>query len=386
METEYYIPLVILNIFTIIISLYLFFLFIKSKSFHTYPCYNIIIFSLIILLDNILRILPLSDDDNTTETVMEYIQAYLLVLFDKLILATLATQAFIFYLGVVKTKFYYDHEKAIFIIPFIINLLICNAITAIYIVVNDIHRSEKKLYRYRAASGRSVRRRGPRAHPRGDSLCPGYAFLPEKADAPEAETHESQGSYKYDWPRGNRAAPDIRREREGWTYLHNTWGGDFDYDHYIKTDEDGVDHLVITQCLSYLRTEIFCGDRVLGMHRDFPFRWENGLLLNRESAVVADCSDDAADVEIPDWVQSIAWYVFMDKPKLTSISVPTGVTQFWNAFGGCSGVKTVRLKGSPGENPELEEALRQNCPQAEIIYRQRDPQENPSAVTQPRKG
>ena len=158
METEYYIPLVILNIFTIIISLYLFFLFIKSKSFHTYPCYNIIIFSLIILLDNILRILPLSDDDNTTETVMEYIQAYLLVLFDKLILATLATQAFIFYLGVVKTKFYYDHEKAIFIIPFIINLLICNAITAIYIVVNDIHRSEKKLYYYCGGSDSNLKK------------------------------------------------------------------------------------------------------------------------------------------------------------------------------------------------------------------------------------
>ncbi len=122
METGHYISLYILNIFTIIFSLYLFFLFIKSKSFHTYPCYNIIIFSLIILLDNILRVLPLSDDDEK-KSVMEYIVAFLLVFFDKLILATLATQAFIFYLGVLKTKFYYDHEKAIFIIPFIINLI-----------------------------------------------------------------------------------------------------------------------------------------------------------------------------------------------------------------------------------------------------------------------
>ncbi len=228
---------------------------------------------------------------------------------------------------------------------------------------------------------------GDRALIRAEILCVRdmLSFL-KRLTPRKLKRMKAKGSYKYDWPSGNRAAPDIRREREGWTYLHNTWGGDFDYDHYIKTDEDGVDHLVITECLSYLRAEIFCGDRVLGMHRDFPFRWENGLLLNRESAVVADCSDDAADVEIPDWVQSIAWYVFMDKPKLTSISVPTGVTQFWNAFGGCSGVKTVRLIGNPGENPELEEALRQNCPQAEIIYRQRDPQENPSAVTQPRKG
>ena len=153
METGHYISLYILNIFTIIFSLYLFFLFIKSKSFHTYPCYNIIIFSLIILLDNILRILPLSDDDEK-KSAMEYIVAFLLVFFDKLILATLATQAFIFYLGVVKTKFYYDHEKAIFIIPFIINLIICNAITAIYIVVYGIYKSEKKLYYYCGGSER----------------------------------------------------------------------------------------------------------------------------------------------------------------------------------------------------------------------------------------
>ena len=153
METGHYISLIILNIFTIIFSLYLFFLFIKSKSFHTYPCYNIIIFSLIILLDNILRIIPLSDD-NEKKSVMEYIVAFLLVFFDKLILATLATQAFIFYLGVVKTKFYYDHEKAIFIIPFIINLIICNAITAIYIVVYGIYKSEKKLYYYCGGSER----------------------------------------------------------------------------------------------------------------------------------------------------------------------------------------------------------------------------------------
>ena len=81
MDTGHYISLYILNIFTIIFSLYLFFLFIKSKSFHTYPCYNIIIFSLIILLDNILRVLPLSDDDDEKKSVMEYIVAFLLVFF-----------------------------------------------------------------------------------------------------------------------------------------------------------------------------------------------------------------------------------------------------------------------------------------------------------------
>jgi len=110
-DKKAFIPVLILNILIIIIGLYLSFLLIKSKSFHTYPCYNMIIFSLILFLDNILRILPFTDSKRGKHNTLEYIQAYLLVFFDKLILATLTMHAFIFYLGVIKTEFYYCHEK-----------------------------------------------------------------------------------------------------------------------------------------------------------------------------------------------------------------------------------------------------------------------------------
>ncbi len=123
---------IIINIFIILISLYLFFLFVKSKQFHTIPCYNMIMFSLILCIDNIFRIIPFGDEVQTYN-FMEYTQAFVLVWFDKLILATLSMQALIYYLGVTKTNFYYAHEKAIFAITFIISIIITLVLSIIYI-------------------------------------------------------------------------------------------------------------------------------------------------------------------------------------------------------------------------------------------------------------
>ena len=147
-DKDIFIPVLILNILIIIIGLYLSFLLIKSKSFHTYPCYNMIIFSLILFFDNILRIIPFTDNDESHYNTLEYIQAYVLVFFDKLILATLTMHALIFYLGVIKTDFYYNHEKKIFFIPLIINIIICSVISGIYTSINDIHQLSDRYYCY----------------------------------------------------------------------------------------------------------------------------------------------------------------------------------------------------------------------------------------------
>lgn len=147
-ELKYYIPTLIVNILIIIIGFYLFFLFVKSKSFHTYPCYNMIIFSLILLLDNIFRIIPLHDSDKNHKTFLEYVVAFILVFFDKLILATLTMHMLVFYLGAAKTKFYFAHERAIFLVPFIINVTVCFIITLVYVTVNGIRQPENKIYHY----------------------------------------------------------------------------------------------------------------------------------------------------------------------------------------------------------------------------------------------
>ena len=127
-----YIPIIIVNCIIILISLYLTFLFIKSKSFKTYPCYNMIIFSFIILIDNILRIIPINDNKDCN--TFEDIEAFFLVFLDKLILATLSMQALIYYLGVIKSKFYSENEKRIFFITLSFSLIISATIAGIYII------------------------------------------------------------------------------------------------------------------------------------------------------------------------------------------------------------------------------------------------------------
>ena len=132
MKDKIFIPTLILNIFIIIISFYLTILYIKSKTLHIYPCYNFLILSFVIFLDNIFRIIPLDNND-----VFKYIQAFLLTSLDKLILSIIIFETFIIYLGVVKTKFYYKNEKIIFFSGLISNLIISFTLGGIFVYISD---------------------------------------------------------------------------------------------------------------------------------------------------------------------------------------------------------------------------------------------------------
>ena len=101
----------------ILIVLYVIFIYIKSKEFHSYSCAYIIILNISILIDNIFRIIPVGDD-KTKYKWLQYIQAFILASLDKYILLDLTLQVFIIYLGIMKTDFYYKHKKAIFYITF----------------------------------------------------------------------------------------------------------------------------------------------------------------------------------------------------------------------------------------------------------------------------
>ena len=120
---------IILNIIIILITFYLIFLFIKSKTFHIYPCYNIMILSIILFFDNILRLIPTKN----TLTALQYIQAFLLTFLDKLVLTTITSQAIIIYLGVCQTKLYFNNERKVYFITVIAGIVIGIIITAIYI-------------------------------------------------------------------------------------------------------------------------------------------------------------------------------------------------------------------------------------------------------------
>ena len=136
---------IILNIFIIIIALYLAFLFIQSKTFHTYPCYNMIIFSIILLLDCIIRLI----NTRNLNSIFQYIQAFFLSFFDKLILATLTMHALIFYLGTVHTQTYYKNEKKIFILSFVMSGTISVLLTVVYLIFGKgTHPPTNRYYHY----------------------------------------------------------------------------------------------------------------------------------------------------------------------------------------------------------------------------------------------
>ena len=101
----------------ILIVLYVIFIYIKSKEFHSYSCAYIIILNISILIDSIFRIIPVGDD-KTKYKWLQFIQAFILASLDKYILLDLTLQVFIIYLGIMKTDFYYKHKKAIFYITF----------------------------------------------------------------------------------------------------------------------------------------------------------------------------------------------------------------------------------------------------------------------------
>ena len=122
---------IILNVIIILITLYLIFLYIKSQNFKVYPCYNIIIISIILFIDNILRLVPTKDFNE----IIQYGQAFLLTCLDKLILTTLTAQTFIIYMGVCQTKLYFGYERCIFFITLVISLLISTGISIYFITI-----------------------------------------------------------------------------------------------------------------------------------------------------------------------------------------------------------------------------------------------------------
>lgn len=136
----YYVPVILINIIVILISFFLLFLYIKSKAFNEYSCYNVMILSFIILFDNFIRLIPTS----SFPKFFQFIQAFLLVYLDKLLLSTIVSQVFIYYLGLKKTEFYFKYEKIIFFLILIITNSIDLIISLYFVIAFNITKNENK--------------------------------------------------------------------------------------------------------------------------------------------------------------------------------------------------------------------------------------------------
>ena len=135
----------ILNVLMILIGLYLIFLYLKSKDFQTYSTFNILIMSLTILLDNIVRIIPLK----SAPDFFHYLQAFLLVLCDKMILSFLSMQIVVIYIAIIWMETYYKNEKKIFIIGTIICFAISAIITTLFVFIPEkLYEDDHTTYYY----------------------------------------------------------------------------------------------------------------------------------------------------------------------------------------------------------------------------------------------
>lgn len=130
--TPLLISTIVMNCLIILISIYLLFLYIKSKEFHSYSCGNVVILSFTILIDNIVRLIPISKKEKYE--VFHYLQAFILASLDKFILLILTVQMCIIYMGIMKTEFYNQHKKAIFYFPFLISLALSFTIGGLYLL------------------------------------------------------------------------------------------------------------------------------------------------------------------------------------------------------------------------------------------------------------
>jgi hypothetical protein len=94
-----------------------------------------IIFSFLLSLGSLLRVIKINNDQECS--IYEDIEAFFIISFDKLVLSTITMQSLIYYLGVVKTEFYFKYEKKIFFSTLSISLSLSVILAGIYILAFD---------------------------------------------------------------------------------------------------------------------------------------------------------------------------------------------------------------------------------------------------------
>ena len=112
-----------------LITLYLTILYIKSEAFHTYSCYNIIIMSIVILLDSLLQIIP---KDKIGIDGLEYVINLVTFFFDKMIMTISSMEVIVIYMGIIHSEYYISHEKSVFIGGLVICTIISGVLAVIY--------------------------------------------------------------------------------------------------------------------------------------------------------------------------------------------------------------------------------------------------------------
>jgi hypothetical protein len=115
-------------ILNIIFSIFIIIIYVKSKFYHSYAFYFNIIFTLVIGIRNIFRLIQKDDYNGFC-----FFQAYLLSILDKFIQAQITSYSVINYIGVFKNEFFKDNQKQIFIFLTAFSGLYSFTLTTIFI-------------------------------------------------------------------------------------------------------------------------------------------------------------------------------------------------------------------------------------------------------------
>ncbi len=158
------------------------------------------------------------------------------------------------------------------------------------------------------------------------------AFVKPVSDEEKERMLEAH-TYEYCEPCGDAPNPQVIRDDADILHFFNTWGGgDVNYDDYIYTDPDGIDHLILKEYSDFEGAYSFVGDEILGFHADSPYQCENDLLIDRKTKTVIHCANDAAEIVIPQGIVRLGWFSFSKRSRLEKITIPDSVTRIHHAF------------------------------------------------------
>ena len=147
MFTPKHVLTIVINGLIILICLIVTILYIKCKALHTYPCYNKLTVNLIILVNNIFRVIPFQLYRDNIGKFPKGLQAFILIFTDKFYLIILTNQIVIQYFGIMLTNFYFKNEKKIFIYGTILSAIISLIIAGVFIK-DGFEDKRDKLYYY----------------------------------------------------------------------------------------------------------------------------------------------------------------------------------------------------------------------------------------------
>lgn len=100
----------------------------------------------------------------------------------------------------------------------------------------------------------------------------------QPVSAEEKMRMKEQHSYEYPSPGPGSEVICAEQIDERMMRLISVWdGGDFQYQDSIYTDDDGIDHLILSQCRHLNRHYAYAGDAVLGFRADCPWTIKSHL-------------------------------------------------------------------------------------------------------------